>query len=303
MQPLTIYWSRRDLRITDNPALLAATTYAVETKSKFLPLFILEDYMTSGDPAFQFGYPSRWFLSQALPVFAEQFAEFALVRGKGAQYLIDLSKKYQLSVFVNDDVYSDFYKQISKLKNAGVDIQVLEDALSVPKETRSGEGNLYSVFTPFKKNVWAQFVQTKPQKKWIAHDDLNYLSTAEVNALPSRIENVSEKIMATFSQIRQLKVADTILDLDSLIPRQDLTGWYTSEAEALMRFKDYLNSGDLDGYATNRDSLERDAENTSEKRIAYAGKTSRMSLALAWGLVSARTLLSRSEERRVGKEC
>lgn len=292
MPPLTIYWSRRDLRLTDNPALLAASSYAIEQNTTFLPLFILEDYMTAGDPVFQFGAPSRWFLAQALPKFAEQFTEFAIVRGRGAQYLIDLSKKYQLTVFVNDDVYSDFYKQIEKLKKAGLDVRVSDDALSVPKDTRSGEGNLYSVFTPFKKNVWTRFIQTKAQSKFSQSSELRYLSHEEVSKLPQIIQSDTVSIGNTFSSKRLLKVADSVLDLDELIPVQNMAGWYTSETEALKRFSDYLTSGDLDNYAENRDSLERDAANVNETRIAYAGKTSRMSVALAWGLVSSRTLLN-----------
>ena len=292
MPTLTIYWSRRDLRLTDNPALLAASSFAVENKTAFVPFFIIENYMTVGDPAFQFGAPSRWFLSQALPKFASEFKQFAIVQGKGAQYLIELAKKYQLTVFVNDDVYSDFYKQIEKLKKAGVDIRVTDDAVSVPKETRSGEGNLYSVFTPFKKNVWAGFIQTKAKAKFTQVQELQYLDEISVAELPNILPNTRVAIEVVFDAKRLLKVGDTILDLDELIPKQNMEGWYTSEAEALKRFGDYLKSGDLDSYAENRDSLERDAENTTEVRTAYAGKTSRMSLALAWGLVSSRTLLN-----------
>lgn len=81
------------------------------------------------------------------------------------------------------------------------------------------------------------------------------------------------------------------MDLGELIPEQKITGWYTTEAEALKRFSDYLTSGDLDAYKKNRDSLELDAANADEARTAYTGKTSKMSLALGWGLVSARTLM------------
>ncbi|MBY0537947.1 DNA photolyase family protein [Patescibacteria group bacterium] len=291
MPPLTIYWSRRDFRLADNPALLAASSYAVEHKTAFLPLFVLEDYMTAGDPAFQFGYPSRWFISEALPQFASQFEQFAIVQGKGAQYLIDLNKKFKLTVFVNDDVYIDFYKQITKLQNAGVTVTVLEDALSVPKETRSGEGNLYSVFTPFKKNVWARFISHKPQPTFTSGTELTYLAEKEIAQFSHLIANDSSAILSAFSKKRLLTIGDTTLDLDELIPEQKITGWYTCEADALKRFSDYLKSGDLDAYKKNRDSLELDVANQDETRIAYTGKTSKMSLALAWGLVSSRTLM------------
>ena len=301
MQPLTIYWSRRDFRLADNPALLAASQNAITNNSQFLPLFILEDYMISGDPTFQFGYPSRWFLSQALPQFASQFKQFAILQGKGAQYLVELSKTYQLTVFVNDDVYIDFYKQIAKLEKAGVAVTVCEEALSVPKETRSGEGNLYSVFTPFKKNVWARFMARKPQAAFKQTTELKYLLDNEVKALPRLVSNTAEAIAAVFSKKSLLAIGGTKLDLSELIPEQKITGWYTTEAEALKRFSDYLKSGDLDAYKKNRDSLELDAANSSEERIAYTGKTSKMSLALAWGLVSSRTLMQMMQ-KHAGEE-
>ncbi len=291
MPPLTIYWSRRDFRLADNPALLAASSYAIANNTSFLPLFIVEDYMTAGNPTFQFGYPSRWFLSQALPSFASHFEQFAIVTGKGAQYLIELSKKFKLTVFVNDDVYVDFYKQIAKLEKAGVAVTVCEDALSVPKETRSGEGNLYSVFTPFKKNVWARFIAHAPHATFTQPKALQYLPTKNIEALPNLLTNTTEAIFAVFSKKRLLTVGGMTLDIRELIPEQKIEGWYTTEDEALQRFSDYLTSGDLDAYKKNRDSLELDAASFDETRTAYTGKTSKMSLALAWGLVSARTLM------------
>jgi deoxyribodipyrimidine photo-lyase len=65
-----------------------------------------------------------------------------------------------------------------------------------------------------------------------------------------------------------------------------------NEKEALARFEYFLESDELDNYNNNRDSLELDAETDDRDGHAYSGKTSKMSVALAWGLVSSRTLLS-----------
>lgn len=276
--PLIIYWARRDLRLSDNPALTAAVAASTVRSVPLLPLFILEDYMVEAKPEYQFGYPSRFFLAQALPKFATQFADFALVRGKAAEYLIELSKQYDLKIFVNDDVYQDFYTQVAKLKEAGIPVEVFEDALSVPKDTRSGEGKLYSVFTPFKKSVWATFIAKQPQKK---PDLTEVVSAADiVKGLPSLASADTESLWSLFSKSRVIKVGTHAIDLDAETAPPQLTAWYTSEDEALKHFKQYLSSGGLDAYGENRDSLELDAEGD--------GKTSKMSLALAWGLVSAR---------------
>jgi deoxyribodipyrimidine photo-lyase len=283
MKPsLAIYWVRRDFRLADNPALSAAVAASRSEAVPFLPLFILEDYMLQASPEFQFGYPSRIFLAQALPKFAAQFSEFALVRGKATQYFIALSKQYNLKVFVNDDVYHDFYTQVAKLTAAGISVEVCEDALSIPKETRSGEGKLYSVFTPFKKSVWAKFIAQQPLPK---PDLKGLVSVADiVKELPAQVPHEADAIWSLFSKSRVCKVDDHIIDLGTETPLPQLNAWYTSETEAVRRFKEYLASGDLDAYDKNRDSLELDAEGD--------GKTSKMSLALAWGLVSSRQLVS-----------
>jgi len=290
-QPLIIYWSRRDFRLADNPALAAASAASLKQSIPFLPLFILEDYMTAGDPEFQFGYPSAWFLSEALPLFAAQFDQFALVSGKAASYIKKLAATYELQIFVNDDIYPDFYTQINKIKASGVSITVTEDALSVDKETRTQVGDLYSVFTPFKKNVWVDFVNVKTVAKF-TNKEVNYFSDLNINIWPHQIPLDTNSIISRFSAKRLVKVHNHILDLDQLVPRPKLAPWYKTETEALAVLADYLKTGKHDQYKNNRDSLELDTEG-EENDYARGGKTSKMSLALAWGLVSSRTLMQK----------
>jgi deoxyribodipyrimidine photo-lyase len=238
--------------------------------------------MVEASPRFQFGYPSRYFLSQALPLFAQQFPSFAIVRGKGAGYLIALAERYQLSVYVNDDVYVDFYKQVKKMKEAGVVVTVCDDALSVPKETRSQEGRLYSVFTPFKKSVWAKFTQQVPLGA-PALSTINF-ARAEIAGLPSLVSADSVTLWALFSKERTFLAGEHIVDIAAHLPIPQLALPYASASEAQARFSRYLADGDLDAYALTRDSLEADA--------VADGKTSKMSTALAWGLMSSRQLLA-----------
>ncbi len=280
-QPLIIYWARRDLRLLDNPALAAAVTASKKRNIPLLPLFILEEYMCEARPEYQFGYPSRFFLASALPTFAAAFPVFALVRGKAATYLTTLAKEYDLTVYVNDDVYRDFYTQVDKLAAAGVTVNVCEDALSVPKDTRSGEGRLYSVFTPFKKAVWERFIRQTPCP--VPTFAAVTFATEAKALLERRVLPTTEAIWSEMSHERVIQVGNLRIDLDHYLPLPTLSLPYTSEAEALAHFVTYLASGDLDAYAKNRDSLELDAEG--------AGKTSKMSLALAWGLVSSRQLV------------
>jgi deoxyribodipyrimidine photo-lyase len=233
--------------------------------------------MCAGDSRFQFGYPSRVFLSKAIPEFASQFSHFALVRGKGADTIIKLSKKTEIHVFVNEDVYPDFYTQIKTIQKAGVEIKLFADMLSVSKETKTGSGNYYSVFTPFKKAVWKEFVEVKTLPK-ASLKDIDFVSPQKTKTLFSKIVGPQEKeIVKCFSHSRTFLADKKEYDIAKLVDREvKFDEWYFSEAEALKYFSKYLNDG-MATYKDDRDSLEKN-------------KTSRMSLALAWGLVSARTL-------------
>ncbi len=276
-QEIAVYWVRRDFRMRDNPALVAAITYAQENKIPLLPLFILEDYMCRGNVHEQFGYPSRVFLSRALPAFAQHFKQFSMVRGKAAQVIQELGKKATVHIFVNEDIHPDFYTQIKKIKNAGSDIKLYADMLTVSKDTKTGTGNYYSVFTPFKKAVWQEFIHAKVLPK-ASLDDTFFLSHREAQALfGSSIECTEQAILKCFSKAKTFIAGGKIYDIAQLIDREmHYDDWYYDEEKALAHFAQYVREG-MSTYKDDRDSLEKN-------------KTSRMSLALAWGLVSARLL-------------
>jgi deoxyribodipyrimidine photo-lyase len=277
---LIIYWARRDLRLEDNLALFDATQKARETGALFAPVFILEDYMLEANPKSQFGYPQRYLLSQAIPKFASQFPHFNLIRGKGARSIIELAQKYNLEIFVNQDIYPDFDTQVNKIKEAGIVVNIFKDRLSVNPETRSQNGSLYTVFTPFKKSVWREFLELQPLSKPDL-EGLNYANSPLLESL-QYVNPDPKNILSLFNSKREFQIADKIYDLDDYFDLPDLSGWYTSEQEALNIFNDYLISGKLENYNLNRNSLELD--------ISDNGQTSRMGLALAWGFISARKL-------------
>lgn len=274
---LIIYWARRDLRLEDNRALFYAIEKARETGAMFAPIFILEDYMLEASPDSQFGYPQRYLLSRALPKFTQKFRTFHLLRGKGARSIIELAKVYNLEIFVNQDIYPDFYTQINKIREAGIKVNIFADRLGVNPETRSKNGSLYTVFTPFKKSVWREFLEAEILPKPNL-DNLNYASTQLISSW-QYVESKTTIIESLFNTKREIKILDTIYDLNQYFDLPDLSSWYTSEKEALNSFNHYLVSGKLENYSLNRNSLELD--------IVDNGQTSRMSLALALGFVSA----------------
>ena len=275
---LAIYWSRRDFRLTDNQALSRAASFAKESKGQVLPLFVLEDYMKKDD----FPAPARHVLSHALPLFFEQYVHSLVLEGKGARTINLVVKKfeqegYDVHVFVNEDVYPDFYIQIEKIKKNNISIEVCTDRISVSKETKTGAGNIYSIFTPFKNAVWGEFVSREPLPR-VDPKKIPYFEKPEklfLHAIPCN----GAELEKLFSKKRNFTAGGAQHDIDSQIDEaQDLSAWYMSEDEALKGFKAFLEKN-VDEYKNKRDFLATEG-------------TSKMSLALAWGFVSAGTLCS-----------
>ena len=89
-EPVTIVWFRRDLRLTDNPALAAA----VDAGGAVVPLFILDE---DSPGAWAPGGASRWWLHESLAALrqalGEQGLELVLRRGAPAAILDDLARE------------------------------------------------------------------------------------------------------------------------------------------------------------------------------------------------------------------
>jgi deoxyribodipyrimidine photolyase len=299
-EKLVIYWSRRDFRTVDNPALFYAIEFAQKNNIKFLPLFIIEPYMTGNtigkNNYANFGLPQRQIVQEILPRVIEEHTEFLLLYGNAAESIIELSNIYTLTIFVNEDVYRDFYKQIEKLKKHNIDIRVKEDRLTVNKETKTGSGNYYSVFTPFKNAVWQEFVNAAVLGK--PHfNTINYLPVAVlekklqrnpetkyhfeiINTKDAEItKNSLEKI---FTKNRIFKAGPYEFDIDHILKEAEIPSKkyelpYASESSAQKHFTNFLKNK-IDNYKDARDMLDTNG-------------ISGMSLALSWGLVSARWLV------------
>lgn len=290
-----LYWSRRDFRLTDNPALTAAVLQSKTEDIPLLPVCILEDYMTCNESTF--GYTSRVYLSHILPRFVKNFKNFFVTQGKVVEVFSHISKHYHISIHVNEDVYVDFYSQVKKLAKKGFTIHVHKDRITVDKETVSGTGNMYTVFTPFKKAVWKSFLQ-EPICTKVKTDTIQYLDDKGFESLVTKktisLKNVTqEHIFSLFSKDRTLSVhgkkfnIDTVLDtviLPDALETHISKFLYFDEQEAQDVFKKYIEHGGMLQYNSSRDSLECDAGSD------VYNKTSYMSTALTWGLVSSRYL-------------
>jgi deoxyribodipyrimidine photo-lyase len=282
-QPLILYWTRRDFRLTDNPALTQAIKDSKEHNIPFLPIFILDDGILSGNPHPHIGYPRRLFLSRVLSHFASQFGRFEIFKGNPSEIFTELSKDFALQIYANDDTepYSRHRDTaVAKVVNS---FHLYNDQLTVNRNTVSGTGNPYTVFTPFKKAVWKEFVSSKPLTKPLL-ENINYFD----GQLPKPIKtiekstNLQEAIFAEIDTKWEFNIPGHTINLDQIFSRQNYDEWNWKEHEVLEKFSKYLMNGKMSLYKKNRDDLGLDTQED--------GQTTKMSYALKWGLISARTL-------------
>ncbi|GAB4149467.1 MAG: deoxyribodipyrimidine photo-lyase [Patescibacteria group bacterium] len=298
---LIVYWIRRDFRLEDNPALYAASQKAKSENTPLLPVFILDPGILD-EP--NIGYPRRYSLAKILSRYAQVWPRCWIIFSKPDLFFSELSQKYRLTIFANDDIEPYAHQRDSKIEEIvsgyGGELKLFRDQLSVKPDTRTQTGNLFSVFTPFRNAVVNDFLDNKPVPKVLpseipifseqAPNDLtNYIlfDTANTSSDSSSIENQENLDQLIFKKIDKPWVIriktepESVFNLDQIWGRPDLTPWYFEESSAWDKANQFINN-DLQSYKENRDSLELDASDF--------GHTSRLSLALKWGLLSPRSL-------------
>ena len=282
-QKLNIWWLRRDFRLNDNPALYYCLQQtAKDPNSKFLPIFCLDDSILKSN---NLGLIRRRYLASLLQEFSNNFDNFCIFYQSPVKIFEALSKFFEVRVFFNQDLepYSRIRdKQVSQV----VKTHIFSDYISVPLKTFTGQGNLYSVFTPFKKKVCTDFLKLAvlPIANWrVLKPDQNLdwpKIKSQFPGLPDILDtNTLEQFIDLNSNNLVINIAkDEVfnVDLKEIGVEAQISSWYKNEAQALSQFQDFLTN--ISEYKTKRD---------------FPGLyqyTSKMSVALKWGLVSARLL-------------
>ena len=156
-----LLWFRLDLRLADNPALVAA----VNSGRAVMPVFMLDD---AGEGEWPQGGASRWWLHHALADLDQQLRvhglRLILRRGESLQGLRDLiretgaetvhwNRRYEPAVIARD-------KQVKQaLKDEKVDVTSYNSSLLFePWEIENKTGKPFQVFTPFWKHCLQQSV-------------------------------------------------------------------------------------------------------------------------------------------------
>lgn len=160
----TIVWFRRDLRLSDNPALLAAAS----RKEPVVPLYIHDD-IDAGDRSP--GGASRWWLHHSLEALGlaleKHGSRLVLRKGSAAEVLETLIAETGATRIYWNRRYEPWTRDRdekinSALKERGIEVRSFNAGLvREPWEVTTKKGDPYKVYTPF----WRTFRSLgEPQK-------------------------------------------------------------------------------------------------------------------------------------------
>ena len=160
----TIVWLRDDLRVSDNPALVAA----VERGTPVVAVYLLDDVSPGVRPL---GAATRWWLHHSLTALGESLASIG-----GSLVLRSGAAATEIPRLVADTGAGAIYwnrrygaaRDIdaglkSSLREQGLDVQSFQaNLLFEPWTVTTGEGNPYRVFTPFWRACLERGVSRQP---------------------------------------------------------------------------------------------------------------------------------------------
>ena len=148
MSTRSIFWFRRDLRLRDNPALLAA----IAESDEVIPLFIIDLHIANRAGEFR-----RAYLAESLRALdASLGGKLHVIAGEPVNVLRELMKKYNAtSVHVSADYAPYGVARDSQVESAGITLTRTGSGYAVsPGRVLKADGSAYRVFTPFFK-AWS----------------------------------------------------------------------------------------------------------------------------------------------------
>lgn len=224
MPQVTIFWFRRDLRITDNRGFFNALTQ----HGNVLPLFIFDTEITDklpdkSDRRIAFIYEQIVLINQA---FAKKGSALLIKIGKPAAVFAELLHSYDIgAVYTNEDYEPYATVRDKKIKDLlsqnKVSFHLFKDQVIFEKaEVTKDNGNPYTVFTPYSRK-WlsklnTQHLQVYPSELHLdnlyqqAIDEKFDLKNAGFRYQPSGIAapSINRQLISTYNQTRDIPALD-----------------------------------------------------------------------------------------------
>lgn len=265
-----IIWFRRDLRLTDNPALNVAV-------KKGQPLIFLYIHSPEDEGEWQLGSAAKWWLHHSLLALDASLRERGhclLIRcGPALDVLMDViqqsaatsvlwNRRYEAAIMARDASIK------SRLRTEGVYAESFNAALMVePWEVCTRQGAPYRMFTPFWRNISEHAHHCQP----VSIPDSFSLHTAETTP-----QWVTEKLSTL--QLDDLKLLPKIP-----WDQQFYKHWRPGEQGARVQLQEFLDLA-IGNYKRDRDYPDLPG-------------TSRLSPHLAFGELSPRQIISAIHEK------
>lgn len=186
MQPISIFWFRRDLRLEDNTALF----HALSSSQKVQPIFIFDDQiireLPANDARLTFIYENLNRINQTL---SEYESSLLILKGNPVQVWKELLQRYSVQqVFVNKD-YEPYAIQRDReieqlLQEKNISFSAYKDqVIHEENEVLKKDGTPYTVFTPY-KNKWLEVFAPLAQRPSMDFENLH----SEAHDFPSMEE-------------------------------------------------------------------------------------------------------------------
>ena len=185
----SIVWFRQDLRLSDNPALTAASL-----QGGIFPIYILDD---ENARQYAMGGASRWWLHHSLvSLNASLNGTLSIYKGNPIDILIDLITRYDAKAVHWNRCYEPWRihrdASIKKhLRSMSVEVKSYNGSLLwEPWTIKKDDGDPYKVFTPFYRKGCLQKEAPRdplpvPECLRYHHDQNNSMSVDQLKLLPN----------------------------------------------------------------------------------------------------------------------
>ena len=252
---VSIYWIRKDLRIHDNPALVASIE-----NGAVLPIYILDD---TNPGEHELGSASRIWLHQSLEKLNKKFDNsLKFFKGNPIDILANICESEKIYKIFWNRVYEPWSIQRDKkikdgLKIKGIDINSFNGSLLwEPWEVLKNDGTPYRVFTPYYRRGCLSAKEPRVPKN-----------------TPNKIDYYELKKIISID-ISNLNLLPEHNWKDKIIKK-----WKIGEDAAQEKLEEFVDNG-LDGY--------KDGRNFPNRK-----NVSRLSPHLHWGEISPNTIWHR----------
>ena len=166
---MILVWFRRDLRLSDNPALTQAMKLAEQTGQPLRAVYLHADLLYGNWPL---GGASRWYLHHSLQSLAAGLQKLGIQldfrASEDLQGLSDYAQQNRVSAVFWNRVVEPAYESadqaaLSDLRKLGINAECFDDdCLLMPDQVHKDDGTPYRVFTPFWRRARAVIEQQPP---------------------------------------------------------------------------------------------------------------------------------------------